>query len=115
MLPPGLSGCFQTLRSHLRLPARALVIARNALAADGVSLAVMAMLTRLPCVEPGEPLLNGLSLGNSLHRLALFLYLSLVILQQAKKINRIWIIITKLVYRERQEPPGVAARVSFED
>jgi hypothetical protein len=36
-------------------------------------------------VEPGEPLLNGLSLGNSLHRLALFLYLSLVILQQAKK------------------------------
>ncbi|AHE43247.1 hypothetical protein KP13_00884 [Klebsiella pneumoniae subsp. pneumoniae Kp13] len=45
----------------------------------------MAMLTRLTCVEPGESLLNGLSLGNSLHRLSLFLYLSLVILQQAKK------------------------------
>jgi hypothetical protein len=59
----------------------------------------MAMLTRLPCVEPGEPLLNGLSRVIRFIDLP-FLYLSLVILQQAKKINRIWIIITKLVQGE---------------
>ncbi|MDZ2632486.1 hypothetical protein, partial [Klebsiella pneumoniae] len=30
-----------------------------------------------------------------------------------KKINRIWIIITKLVYRERQEPPGGGGEGEF--